>query len=277
MAIVVQKPDGSTVIMEPCDGTCKEAILIQGLHTGLEDIRITCEGKEVCNEPIRDYDNRELNIRIRIFASPDKSDNFKPDNLKETRFMLRQDRINSLEKETTHVTKQNEFKEVLQHNQEEISEKVRGYFERKISIIERFRPTEFQAVINDGKLRKAKTELEFDHNLLKLAIRFKLEAIEERYQTWLRVIKVNYREQFYSFVTNKVSLLQQTVFEREQEFFSLMRRRYQLIEENKDMIGMTEVYRQKIEREQERYFEWLEYLMEDFQNIVREKIRSYEG
>ncbi|QTA90416.1 hypothetical protein [Desulfonema magnum] len=181
-----------------------------------------------------------------------------------------------LERETTHVTKQREFREVLQQNQEEISERVRGYFEKRVGILARFRPSELQRVINDGKIKKVKTELEFDHNLLKMSVRFKLEAIEERYQTWLRVIKVNYREQFYSFVTDKVSLLQETMFQREQEFFSLMRKRYQLIENYKEMPSMAEVYQRKIEREQEKYFDWLEYIMEDFQNIVKEKIKSYE-
>lgn len=274
MAITVHKLNGKTMMIEPSFRTCKEAILNEGLHTGPEDIRVTCGNKYVDDELATDYDGRQLTIRVRMggFTEASAYNPFK----KENYFMNKQENRMPLENEISHVTKQQEFREVLQQNQEEISERVRGYFDRKIGLIERFYPGEFQKAIEDGKLRKAKSELEFDHNLMRLSIRFKLDAIEERYQTWLKVIKVNYREQFYSFVTHKVNLLQQSMFEREQEFFGLMRRRYLLIEANQDMPIMVEAYRQKIEKEQEKYFGWLEYIMDDFQNIVKEKIKTYD-
>ena len=174
------------------------------------------------------------------------------------------------------VAKQKWFDDVLAQNHEVISERVRGYYQRKYGLIGRLFPGQIQRMINEGKLNEARTELEFTTGLLNLSVQFKLDAIEEKYQTWLRVIKVNYREQFYGFVTSKVKALQETILEREDEFFNLMRRRHALIEKNKDMPRMVEIYRKKIEKEQEAYFEWLECLMEDFQSIVKEKISNYD-
>jgi len=174
------------------------------------------------------------------------------------------------------VTKHREFDDVLLQNHEIISERVGGYYQKKSGLIARLFPGQFQKIINVGKLNEAGTELEFTNGLLRLSVQFKLDAIEEKYQTWLRVIKVNYREQFYGFVTSKVKALQETIYERETEFFDLMRRRYALIEKNKDMPNMVDLYRSKIEKEQETYFEWLEYIMNDFQNIVQEKINNYD-
>ena len=174
------------------------------------------------------------------------------------------------------LTKHSEFNDVLLRNHEIISERVKGYYEKKAGLIARFFPGHFQKMINERKSQEAKTELEFTNDLLKLGVQFKLDAIEEKFQTWLRVIKVNYREQFYGFVTSKVKALQETIFDRENEFFNLMRKRYELIEKNKDMPSIVDSYLRKIEKEQETYFEWLEYIMADFQNIVQEKINNYD-
>jgi len=174
------------------------------------------------------------------------------------------------------IAKQQEFDDVLIQNHETISERVRGYYHNKSGLIGRLFPGKLHRIINEGKLNEARTELEFTNSLLRLSVQFKLNAIQEKYETWLRVIKVNYREQFYGFVTNKVKSLQETILEREAEFFDLMRKRYALIEKNADMPSMVESYRRKIEKEQEAYFAWLEFIMEDFQNIVKEKISDYE-
>lgn len=174
------------------------------------------------------------------------------------------------------VAKQREFDDVLLQNHEIISERVRGYYQNKLGLIARLFPGKLQKMISVGKLNEAQTELEFTNGLLRLSVQFKLDAIEEKYQTWLRVIKVNYREQFYGFVTSKVKALQETIYEREAEFFDLMRKRYALIERNKDMPAMVERYRNKIEKEQETYFDWLECIMDGFQNIVNEKINNYD-
>ena len=174
------------------------------------------------------------------------------------------------------LTKHREFSDVLLQNHENISERVTSYYEEKKGVIARLFPGQFQKMINAEKLQEAKTELEFSNDLLRLSVQFKLDAIEEKFQTWLRVIKVNYREQFYGFVTGKVQSLKETIFERENEFFNLMRKRYDLIEKNKDMPSIVDSYRRKIEKEQETYFEWLEYIMTDFQNIVQEKINNYD-
>ncbi len=174
------------------------------------------------------------------------------------------------------VAGQREFDDVLQQNHGVISERVRGYYQKKSGLIARLFPGKLQKLMNEGKLNEARTELEFTTDLLRLSVQFKLDAMEEKYQTWLRVIKVNYREQFSGFVTSKVRTLQETMLERETEFFNLMRKRYALIEKNKDMPGMVELYRNKIEKEQETYFNWLECIMDDFQNIVKEKIDNYD-
>ncbi len=173
-------------------------------------------------------------------------------------------------------SKKQEIEDVLQKNHGDISQRVSGYFREKAPLIERFFPGKFRRLIENERLREARTELDFTNQLLHLSTQFNLQLIGEKYETWLKVSKVNYREQFYGFVTSKVKSLQETILEREAEFFSLMRKRYALIEKNNDMPSMVALYRTKIEKEQESYFEWLEFIMEDFQNIVKEKITDYE-
>lgn len=174
------------------------------------------------------------------------------------------------------IAKQQEFTDVLLQEHEPNNRWIRGASDDKPSLIRQIFPGKMSRLIREGKLKEAKTELDFANSKLKLQVQWKLNAIQEKYETWLRVIKVNYREQFYCFVTNKVKSLQDTIFDREAEFFDLMRKRYALIEKNKDLPSVVESYLSKIEREQEAYFAWLEFIMEDFQNIVKEKITDYE-
>jgi hypothetical protein len=64
MSITVMKIDGTTEVIEPIPGTCRDALIEKGIYAGPPNsIKVTCDGDDVSDRPIAQYDGRKLMIQ----------------------------------------------------------------------------------------------------------------------------------------------------------------------------------------------------------------------
>ncbi len=167
-----------------------------------------------------------------------------------------------------------ELEDVLRANHDQISSEVREFARREVGLLGRLFPSTMARLFSDHELLNAKTELEFRHKLLQLHVDFQLATLNEKYETYLKVIKVEFRQQFIDFVTRRQQMLRRAIDERRQDYVRDDEARWKFYQEHKDLPSGT-YYWQSIQEETIAYFEWLNKLMNDFQNIVDEKIKSY--
>jgi len=169
---------------------------------------------------------------------------------------------------------QMELEDVLKSTHTEVSHQVKEFMRREVGLIGRLFPGKMQRLLTDAQLMNAKTELEFRHKLLELHVDFNLAALNEKYETYLKVIKVEFRQQFIAFVTQRQEQLRREIEERRKAYVTDDTERWTFYQQHQDLPS-AQYYWQSIQDETAKYFEWLSKLLTDFQNIVDERIHSY--
>ncbi len=178
------------------------------------------------------------------------------------------------QQQLTQVRASMELEDVLKSNHEQISQQIQEFMRREVGLIERLFPGKMQRLVKETQLLNAKTELEFRHKLLELHVEFNLAALNEKYETYLKVIKVEFRQQFIAFVTQRQQQLRREIDERRKDYLGDDTERWNFYQEHQNLPS-AQLYWNSIQEETMNYFTWLNRLLNDFQNIIDEKIKSY--
>jgi hypothetical protein len=166
-----------------------------------------------------------------------------------------------------------EFKDLVQQLHAIVGDRVTGYMTKNFTLIERFvTKKNLVKLMDDEKLKEAQTEMDFRHRVLKLATEFKFKALEEKYDRWLQVIKLEYQSQFIAFVTEKQAQLRKCLDEKEADFFRDIRNKYERYEKNKDIPTLAANYLSYIQTQENEYFVWLQKLLDEFKRIADAKV-----
>lgn len=166
-----------------------------------------------------------------------------------------------------------EFQDLLQQHHHIVGDRVTNYMMKEFSLIERlFTKKEMYNLIKEAHLKEAQTEIDFRLKLLTMATEFKLQAINEKYDNWLKVIKAEYRQKFSAFVAEKQEELRKTIHSKRDNFIKDMRVQNEQCEANKDIKFIYEPLKIQLEEETKDYFLWLAKLMNNFKNVVDEKL-----
>jgi len=169
-----------------------------------------------------------------------------------------------------------DLEEVLQDNHRIVGDRISGYMKNNFSLLERFvSKRKLAMLVSDSIIREAKTEIEFRHRLLLLASDFKLEIIREKYDNWLKVIKVEYRQKFTAFVTERQEELRRTILKKRDNFIEDMESQYLRAERISHIPTLHQQLINQLEKESKDYFTWQDSLMTNFMDIVKEKIDQY--
>ncbi len=175
------------------------------------------------------------------------------------------------------ISNQN-FDDMMSVNHDQASARVNDYLKRNYTLAERlFSHRPLSKLITNVKLREAETEMEFRHELLKLSSTFKLQAINEKYDIMLKSIKVDMREKFSAFVTAKQANLRETITCEQDRFLTGTKEKYDKLAACASYPSLAARYEQSIEKEVERYFDWLDKLMDSFMKITEEKLKEYSS
>jgi hypothetical protein len=164
----------------------------------------------------------------------------------------------------------------IQGNHVRISRKLEEFVNRRRSFLRHLFPTRLDKILADSQLNLARNDCELNERLLKLASDLKLEAAREVGDAWIKSLKVDVRQRFIAFITERYSTLQLTIEERRIEFGAHTRGRYQTLESYSDMPALARRYEQSINDDIERYLEWLDQLLARFRDIVQERVADFE-
>ncbi len=174
------------------------------------------------------------------------------------------------------VQDSNEIAEFLKKHHHEVSKKVSklALARENQSLLRRLFPTDLDKVFADAKVQAATTELSFRHAALELSAKSKMEAVEEQCQVMVRMVKSHHRAEFAKFVTEAYLRLSEDVDQKTKRHLEGSRKRYETYEEFKDLpVGAT--YMKHITAADDKFFRWLEKLLENFRSIADEKVRQY--
>lgn len=168
-----------------------------------------------------------------------------------------------------------QFGDMLQQQTSIIKSETRELFKKHFTLVEKlFTKRQLHALVRDAHLNEIKSEVDFRLRLHELASDFTLQALSEKYNGWLKAIKVGYREQIIDFVLLREEELRQKVHARRYRFLEDTRKNYENLERYKDLRSVARRYEQAIEREQDDYYEWLRELVDYFKNIINEHIKG---
>jgi hypothetical protein len=130
-------------------------------------------------------------------------------------------------------------------------------------------------LISEMERNTVQEALQFRLNLYKLNTQFILEGMREKYDTALKMIKAEYRSQVAVFMMSKLEGLSKDVQNRQYTFIQMVREKNQFLKTMADIPSTADRYALQIEREQDRYFDFLEQLVMNFENIIREELRKF--
>lgn len=144
---------------------------------------------------------------------------------------------------------------------------------RNKTFIQKLFPSELQQVIDVHELNQAQSELEFREKALKLVKEAQLQCIQEIYNDFLERGKAKIRRDRTEFYLMQRNILQDAVNRECQKFTESITREFSRI----DTITIPELKNREKERLYlmiESYHRTVRLLMEDFEEILYEKIRA---
>ena len=103
----------------------------------------------------------------------------------------------------------------------------------------------------------------------------RLEYLNEHCNAVLKMIKGHYRLQVSNFLMAKMEDLSFSVRDRQFAFLEMMKGKYAYSESLKDYPTMQQHYLTSIFHEEENYLQFLDGLLDKFQNIVNEELKKY--
>jgi len=103
----------------------------------------------------------------------------------------------------------------------------------------------------------------------------RLEALNEKCNAGLKMIKAHYRKEVSSFLMAKMEEMSIEVRDRQFNFLEMMKGKYEYAEGVKSYPSMYDRYMQQIWKEEGRYLAFLDSQLIKFESIVSEEIKKY--
>jgi len=165
--------------------------------------------------------------------------------------------------------------DLMIRNAQRVDSRTMELLQENKPLLRRIFPNKMDKVIAEMERNTIQESLQFRLNLYKLNTQFMLEGMREKYDAALKMIKAEYRSQVASFMMSKLEGLSKDVQNRQYTFIGMIREKNQFLKTLGDIPTTAERYAIQIEREQDRYFNFLEQLVINFENIIREELRKF--
>jgi len=140
------------------------------------------------------------------------------------------------------------------------------------SFLQRLFPTNLQRMLNKSDLTQAATELESREKAFKVAKEAQLHSIKDMYNDFLVRGKGDIRKERTVFFVQKLQELEVEIGKINDSFTLLIQEQQVKIDEIKVPL-LKQFAEKQIEKSMERFFDTVNKLMADFQNILNEEIR----
>ena len=173
------------------------------------------------------------------------------------------------------VEKVDENFDLMISNAQHIDSRTRLLMEENKPLLRKIFPNKMDKLIAEMERNTVQEALQFRLNLYKLNTQFMLEGMREKYDAALKMIKAEYRSQVAAFMMSKLEGLSKDVQLRQYTFIGMVREKSQFLKTMSDIPSTAERYAVQIEREQDRYFNFLEQLVMNFENIIRDELKKF--
>jgi len=173
------------------------------------------------------------------------------------------------------VEKANENFDLMIRNAQSIDARTKMLMEENKPLLRKIFPNKMDKLIAEMERNTVQESMQFRLNLYKLNTQFMLEGMREKYDAALKMIKAEYRSQVAAFMMSKLEGLSKDVQNRQYTFIQMVREKNQFLKTMADIPSTAQRYAAQIEREQDRYFNFLEQLVINFENIIREELRKF--
>jgi hypothetical protein len=136
-------------------------------------------------------------------------------------------------------------------------------------------PSQIEEIILDWKEKTISNVADFNIKFIQQLSEYRLQAMTERYNTALMVLKANARTQISTYLLSKMDEVKDTVRENQFKFISEVEMKYAKAESIRHLPNLYKTYLSSIEDETVRYFLFLENLVTRFESIVNEQLKNY--
>ena len=160
----------------------------------------------------------------------------------------------------------------LHSEAEAIDERVNHFIRRKQSVLSRLFPTALDKLRDKTALRLAQTEDDFYIHTLQIATQARLQEIAEKFDGWLRTLKVESRQRFIDFVLLRIEALRTVVDARRNGLIEHLRRRRAQLHAMSDMPEYTERLHASIDAEFDRSLLFLDDQLARFEQLANEEL-----
>lgn len=173
------------------------------------------------------------------------------------------------------VEKADEKFDLMIRNAQHIDNRTKILLEENKPLLRKIFPSKMDKLIAEMERNTIQEAFQFRLNLYKLNTQFMLEGMREKYDAALKMIKSEYRAQVAAFMMSNLEELSKDVQNRQYSFIQMIREKSLYLKTMGDIPSTAERYKAQIEREQDRYFNFLEQLVINFENIIREELKKF--
>lgn len=173
------------------------------------------------------------------------------------------------------VKKTDQDIDILVQNADGIDMRTKSMLIENKPLLRKFFPTKMDKLLNEMQKNEVKESMSFRLNLYKLSSQYRLDSVRELYNSRLMVLKSHYREQVASFMMSKLQELNIQVESRQYTFIEMIKNKYSYLATLNDYPAMGKRYEVQIEREQDRFFSFLEQLLIKYEAIINEELKKF--
>lgn len=178
-------------------------------------------------------------------------------------------RENPIEKDDKNVTS-------LQESHGQIDDRYQNDLNREWTLPEKiFNKSGYKVVVAHRK-ELFNASAEYKIKFYRTVLDGRLEALSEKTNTGLMMIKAHYRQQVASFMMTKMYDLAKEVKSRQREFLTMMMEKHDDVERLENYPELKGQYVRSILVEGERYMNFLDRLVLRFENIIDEQLQKYK-
>lgn len=174
----------------------------------------------------------------------------------------------TVEKDTNSVTE-------LQENNKQIDDNYQRDLNKDWSLVEQLTNRSMFKQVQENRKELFNASAEYKIKFYRTVLDGRLEALSEKTNTGLMMIKAHYRQNVASFMMKKMDDLSREVKVRQREFLTMMMEKHDDVARLENYPPLKEQYVNSILLEGERYMKFLDRLVVRFENIIDEQLQKH--
>ncbi|WP_316762371.1 hypothetical protein [Pedobacter aquatilis] len=167
--------------------------------------------------------------------------------------------------------------DLLLRNAEEIDSRTKDLLIANQTTVSRLFPNKMDKLVEEMRRNTVHSAMEFRLNLYKMSTTFRIEALREKYNSSLSLIRAHFRHQVSEFMMGKLMDLNRTVDQKQVEFLKIMMGKYDMADKCGAYPKLQLTYQNQIDSELDGYLNFLRRQIASFESIMDEQIQKFES